>query len=96
MQRSHDQVAAACPLTDVIEDQARAALVSGGLVDDVRIFARAAISNPDYPVMPGVLIIEAMAQVGGLLTELPRAASGAPARWDAFACSSARWKRSKM
>ena len=28
---------AACPLTDVIEDQARAALVSGGLVDDVRI-----------------------------------------------------------
>ena len=28
---------AACPLTDVIEDQARAALVSGGLVDDIRI-----------------------------------------------------------
>ena len=28
---------AACPLTDVIEDQARSALVSGGLVDDVRI-----------------------------------------------------------
>ena len=28
---------AACPLTDVIEDQARAALVSAGLVDDVRI-----------------------------------------------------------
>ena len=26
---------AACPLTDVIEDQARAALVSGGLVDDI-------------------------------------------------------------
>jgi len=28
---------AACPLTDVIEDQARSALVSAGLVDDVRI-----------------------------------------------------------
>jgi metal-sulfur cluster biosynthetic enzyme len=28
---------AACPLTDVIEEQARAALVSGGLVDDVKI-----------------------------------------------------------
>jgi metal-sulfur cluster biosynthetic enzyme len=28
---------AACPLTDVIEDQAHAALVSAGLVDDVRI-----------------------------------------------------------
>ena len=28
---------AACPLTDVIEDQARAALVGPGLVDDVRI-----------------------------------------------------------
>jgi metal-sulfur cluster biosynthetic enzyme len=28
---------AACPLTDVIEDQTRAALTGGGLVDDVRI-----------------------------------------------------------
>jgi metal-sulfur cluster biosynthetic enzyme len=28
---------AACPLTDVIEEQARAALVMAGLVDDVRI-----------------------------------------------------------
>jgi metal-sulfur cluster biosynthetic enzyme len=28
---------AACPLTDVIEDQTRAALVSGGLVDDFRV-----------------------------------------------------------
>ena len=28
---------AACPLTDVIEDQARSALTSAGLVDDVRI-----------------------------------------------------------
>jgi metal-sulfur cluster biosynthetic enzyme len=28
---------AACPLTDVIEDQARSALVSAGLVEDVRI-----------------------------------------------------------
>ena len=28
---------AACPLTDVIEDQARSALVGGGLVDDIRI-----------------------------------------------------------
>ena len=28
---------AACPLTDVIEDQARSALVSAGLVDDIRI-----------------------------------------------------------
>ena len=28
---------AACPLTDVIEDQARSALTSTGLVDDVRI-----------------------------------------------------------
>jgi metal-sulfur cluster biosynthetic enzyme len=28
---------AACPLTDVIEDQARSALVTTGLVDDVRI-----------------------------------------------------------
>jgi metal-sulfur cluster biosynthetic enzyme len=28
---------AACPLTDVIEEQARAALVTAGLVDDVRI-----------------------------------------------------------
>jgi 3-hydroxyacyl-[acyl-carrier-protein] dehydratase len=32
---------------------------------------------PGAPVMPGVLVVEAMAQVGGLLTELPRAASGA-------------------
>ena len=28
---------AACPLTDVIEDQARSALVGAGLVDDIRI-----------------------------------------------------------
>lgn len=28
---------AACPLTDVIEDQSRSALVSSGLVDDLRI-----------------------------------------------------------
>ena len=28
---------AACPLTDVIEDQARAALVGRGLVDDIKI-----------------------------------------------------------
>ena len=28
---------AACPLTDVIEDQARSALVMTGLVDDIRI-----------------------------------------------------------
>ncbi|WP_376771710.1 metal-sulfur cluster assembly factor [Actinokineospora xionganensis] len=28
---------AACPLTDVIEDQTRAALTGGGLVDDFRI-----------------------------------------------------------
>jgi metal-sulfur cluster biosynthetic enzyme len=28
---------AACPLTDVIEDQARSALVTTGLVDDIRI-----------------------------------------------------------
>ena len=28
---------AACPLTDVIEDQARSALTSAGLVDDIRI-----------------------------------------------------------
>ncbi|MFI5954781.1 metal-sulfur cluster assembly factor [Cryptosporangium sp. NPDC051539] len=28
---------AACPLTDVIEDQTRAALVSGGLVEDFRV-----------------------------------------------------------
>ena len=28
---------AACPLTDVIEDQARSALTSSGLVDDIRI-----------------------------------------------------------
>jgi len=28
---------------------------------------------PGAPVMPGVLVVEAMAQVGGLLTELPRA-----------------------
>ena len=28
---------AACPLTDVIEDQARSALVGSGLVDDIRI-----------------------------------------------------------
>ena len=28
---------AACPLTDVIEDQARSALVASGLVDDLRI-----------------------------------------------------------
>ena len=28
---------AACPLTDVIEDQARSALVGTGLVDDIRI-----------------------------------------------------------
>jgi 3-hydroxyacyl-[acyl-carrier-protein] dehydratase len=32
---------------------------------------------PGAPVMPGVLVVEAMAQVGGLLTELPRAALGA-------------------
>jgi 3-hydroxyacyl-[acyl-carrier-protein] dehydratase len=32
---------------------------------------------PGAPVMPGVLVVEAMAQVGGLLTELPRAVSGA-------------------
>ena len=32
---------------------------------------------PGNPVMPGVLVVEAMAQVGGLLTELPRAATGA-------------------
>jgi 3-hydroxyacyl-[acyl-carrier-protein] dehydratase len=32
---------------------------------------------PGAPVMPGVLVVEAMAQVGGLLTELPRAATGA-------------------
>jgi metal-sulfur cluster biosynthetic enzyme len=28
---------AACPLTDVIEEQARSALVGAGLVDDIRI-----------------------------------------------------------
>ena len=28
---------------------------------------------PGAPVMPGVVVVEAMAQVGGLLTELPRA-----------------------
>lgn len=28
---------AACPLTDVIEDQSRSALVGSGLVDDIRI-----------------------------------------------------------
>ena len=28
---------AACPLTDVIEDQARSALTSSGLVDDIKI-----------------------------------------------------------
>jgi metal-sulfur cluster biosynthetic enzyme len=28
---------AACPLTDVIEDQARAALTGPGMVDDIRI-----------------------------------------------------------
>src|SRR5687768_11093652 len=32
---------------------------------------------PGMPVMPGVLVVEAMAQVGGLLTQLPRAVSGA-------------------
>ena len=31
---------------------------------------------PGHPVMPGVLVIEAMAQAGGLLTQLSRSGSG--------------------
>ena len=32
---------------------------------------------PGHPVMPGVLVIEALAQAGGLLTQLSRVADGA-------------------
>jgi 3-hydroxyacyl-[acyl-carrier-protein] dehydratase len=31
---------------------------------------------PNHPVMPGVLVIEALAQAGGLLTQLSHAAAG--------------------
>ena len=33
---------------------------------------------PGHPVMPGVLVLEALAQTGGLLTQLSREAAGAP------------------
>ena len=33
---------------------------------------------PGHPVMPGVLILEALAQTGGLLTQLSREAAGTP------------------
>jgi len=33
---------------------------------------------PGHPVMPGVLILEALAQTGGLLTQLTREAAGTP------------------
>jgi len=36
-QRKSTHTSAACPLTDVIEDQSRSALVGSGLVDDLRI-----------------------------------------------------------
>ncbi len=33
---------------------------------------------PGHPVMPGVLVLEALAQTGGLLTQLSREAAGTP------------------
>lgn len=33
---------------------------------------------PGHPVMPGVLVLEALAQAGGLLTQLSREAAGKP------------------
>jgi 3-hydroxyacyl-[acyl-carrier-protein] dehydratase len=39
---------------------------------------------PGHPVMPGVLILEALAQTGGLLTQLTREAAGGPASDNMF------------
>ena len=39
---------------------------------------------PGHPVMPGVLVLEALAQVGGLLTQLTRVAADGPASDNMF------------
>ncbi|MFT3898347.1 MAG: 3-hydroxyacyl-ACP dehydratase FabZ [Thermomonas sp.] len=39
---------------------------------------------PGHPVMPGVLVLEALAQTGGLLTQLTRIAAAGPASDNMF------------
>ena len=39
---------------------------------------------PGHPVMPGVLVLEALAQAGGLLTQLTRIAAAGPASDNMF------------
>ena len=39
---------------------------------------------PGHPVMPGVLMLEALAQAGGLLTQMTRVAAGGPASDNMF------------
>ena len=39
---------------------------------------------PGHPVMPGVLVLEALAQAGGLLTQMTRVAAGGPASDNMF------------